>query len=50
VNLANEAHRDGQLGEPHKPVIHGGDVVHHLIHILGSIGGVELGLGREQVL
>ena len=34
VSLADEADRKRQLGEAGEPVVHGADVIDHLLHVL----------------
>ena len=49
MNLADQSDGHGQRRQPIEAVVHGADVVDHLIDVPGDVAG-QLGLGGEQVL
>ena len=50
VDFADETHRDGQIGQPREPVIHGGNVVDDLVDVPGRFGRIEVSFGGQEVL
>ncbi|GIX33058.1 MAG: hypothetical protein KatS3mg125_1014 [Lysobacterales bacterium] len=50
MDLADQAHRDGKIGQPCQAMVHGPHVVGYLLHVLGGVGVEKLRLGGEQVL
>jgi hypothetical protein len=50
MQLPDQAHRDRQLAQPLKPMLHGGDIVDHLSHIVRAIRIENVGFSGEQIV
>lgn len=49
VDFTDEPQAEGQLGKASEPVVHGGDVVHHFLNILGLFRGLPLGFELQDI-